>query len=499
MRVLITGATGFIGQALALRLLRDGHEVTAYVRDAARARQRLGAEVRLRSPKDGPAGEFPALVEGADAVVNLAGEPVVGRWTASKRRALVDSRVDLTRRLVDAIRLAEHKPQVLISGSAVGYYGSRGDEVLTEESRGGSDFLADLCRDWERAAEEARKSGVRVVIPRIGVVLGSGGGALGKLLPVFGLGLGGAIGSGEQFMPFIHLEDLVELFTQALRDPRFDGVLNATAPTPITNGDFTRALGRALGRPTMARVPAAALKLAFGEGAAPMLASQRAVPRRLESLAFRFRYPTVESALDELVGARYDTSIAPAVDPPESDLPRALAPRYVLAQRTVVDAPMETVFPFFAAAENLAVITPPTLSFEIATPTPIDMRPKQVIDYTIRIAGVPQKWRTVIERWEPGVAFVDSQARGPYKLWWHVHAFKAQGNATVMEDRVYYTPPFGVLGRIAHAIFIRAMLRSIFTHRTRAIRLRFGLVERRLEQVPVAESELARKRAGAGA
>lgn len=479
MRILITGATGFIGRALALRLQRDGHQVVAWVRNPEKARGTLGAEVELKGPAEG----LEAAVAGVDAVINLGGEPIfVGRWTTARKVLLKESRTALTRGLVDAIGKAPRRPSVFISASAVGYYGDRQGERLTESAAPGNDFLAGICQAWEEEAKRAEAHGVRVATVRIGLVMGKEGGALSKMLPPFQLGLGGRLGSGRQYMPWIHLEDLVEIFVQALSDPRLSGPINGTAPKPVTNLEFTKALGRALSRPTIFPVPSPALHLALGEAAGALLGGQNAVPAKLESIGFRFQHPEIGPALADVVQAR-GVEIGPSLDPPDVEYLRQRPARRLLRTVTVINAPLPEVFRFFSQAENLGVITPPTLAFDIQTPRPIPMASGTVIDYRIHLGPLPMKWRTMIERFDPGVRFVDSQRKGPYAAWWHEHHFRADGAQTVMEDRVYFRAPLGVAGRVAEALFVEPMLRRIFSFRATAIRLRFGAsapaVERR--------------------
>jgi uncharacterized protein (TIGR01777 family) len=308
MHIFISGATGFIGRALVLRLQRDGHSITAWVRDEERARGALGADVDLLPVEAGEQALRDALAV-SDGVVNLAGEPLVGRWTRTRRQAICESRVRLTERLVHAMQYAEHQPSVLVSGSAVGYYGDRGDEVLTEDAAPADDFLARLCRDWECSALRAQPAGTRVVLLRTGIVLGREGGALGRLLLPFKLGVGGYIGSGKQYMPWIHLHDHVDMIAAALSDERFQGPLNVSAPAPVTNRDFGRALGRALHRPAVMPVPGFALKLALGEASSVLLTGQRAMPEKALDLGFTFRYPEIDSALAEIVKRPQDVEI----------------------------------------------------------------------------------------------------------------------------------------------------------------------------------------------
>ncbi len=301
MRVFLTGATGFLGSALVARLCGDGHIVAAWVRSVDRARSRLGPDVEL-VPVTAGFDALTAAVSRADAVVNFAGESLIGRrWTSARRRAFEASRVGVTQDLVRAIAAASTRPRVLMSGSAVGWYGDRGDEWLTEESSSGDGFLARLCRDWENAAMAARAHGVRVVLSRTAVVLGREGGALAQMLLPFSLGLGGPIGNGRQYMPWIHLSDFTGFVTTALADERYQGPINAVAPQDVTSRTFAAALGRALHRPAVLPAPAFALRAIFGEGATVVLASQRVEPRALLERGFTFAFRDLDRALASII------------------------------------------------------------------------------------------------------------------------------------------------------------------------------------------------------
>ena len=468
MRVFVTGATGFVGRALIPRLQRDGHAVVAWVRSPARARSLLGPEVELLRADTAP-GALAAAMARSDAVVNLAGEPVIGgRWTAARRAILEDSRITVTEQLVRAMAEATSCPRVLVSGSAVGYYGDRADEQLTEASGGSDDFLARLCRRWESAAQDAERLGTRVVLLRTGVVLGRAGGALAPMLPPFQLGVGGPVGSGTQYLPWIHLHDLVKIIAVTLVDDRYRGPVNGVAPEQATSRSFARALGRALHRPAMLPLPALALKVIVGQAATVLLASQRVDPRVLRELQFAFDFPTVDSALEDIVGGTA-VAISPAQSRPEG----AGEARYELRVRTVIASPLEETFAFFSKAANLGVITPAALRFSLQGQAP-PMAAGAVIDYRVRVGPLPVHWRTRITAWEPGRRFADFQEMGPYRFWCHEHTFQADGPRTVMEDRVYYTPPLGLVGRLANRVFIRSALRKIFQYRGDVIRLRFG-------------------------
>lgn len=477
MRILVTGVTGLVGRALALRLARDGHEVLGWVRDPQAARAVLGGAVTL-VPSAGGEAALDEVIGRVDAVVNLAGAPVARRWTRAHVRALEDSRVGVTDRLVAAMRRAERRPLVLVSASAVGYYGDRGEETLTEDARPGDDFLARLCVRWEDAAREAEALGVRVVLLRIGIVLDGEGGAIAAMRPAFALGLGATLGAGAQRVPFIHRRDLVELVVTALLDRRYVGPVNAVAPTPTTQRELTRSLARALGRPALLRVPAFALRLGLGRAADVVLHGQAAVPRRALALGFRFCFPELDAAVRDVVdGGRSGVTVGLARELPADEYVARRRPRYLLEQRTLIAAPRSEVFDFFRRAENLGPMTPPALAFEILTPTPVEMHEGREIAYRIRLGPAPMRWLTRIGAWDPEERFVDLQLRGPYRAWYHEHRFEARGDATLMIDRVWYAPPLGPLGRVAQVVMVGPMLRRIFGHRRGAIELRFGLAE----------------------
>jgi len=320
-----------------------------------------------------------------------------------------------------------------------------------------------------------------VVRLRTGVVLGRAGGALARMLPPFALGLGGPIAAGTQYLPWIHLHDLVKIIAVALVDDRYRGPVNAVAPEHATSRSFARALGRALDRPAFLPLPALALRVIFGQAATMLLVSQRVEPRALEQRQFEFDFPTLDAALEDIVGGA-SVTISPARSRPDE----AGEARYELRTRTVVHAPIEETFAFFSRAANLGLITPAAMKFSIHGQVP-SMAQGVTIDYRVRVGGLPVRWRSRITSWEPGRRFVDLQESGPYRFWWHEHRFQADGGRTIMEDRVYYAPPFGLLGRFAHRLFIGRTLRKIFQYRGDVIRLRFGSQRRSARSLASAE------------
>jgi uncharacterized protein len=300
MRVTITGATGLLGRRLVSALKERGDEVTVLSRSPEKARSALGVDAVAWDPMAGPA---PAeALNGRDAVVHLAGENVAQRWTERSKRAIRESRETGTRNLVAGLRSADPRPSVLVSSSAVGYYGKHGDEIVDEATPAGGDFLAEVCVAWEREARAAEELGLRVVNIRTGVVLDADGGALGKMLTPFKLGAGGPVAGGDQYMPWIHAEDVSGMYLAALDGDDWRGPVNASAPEPVTNKEFSKALGRALHRPAIAPVPALALRVLYGEMAEIVTTGQRAIPRRALERSYTFRHPDLDGALASALG-----------------------------------------------------------------------------------------------------------------------------------------------------------------------------------------------------
>ena len=294
MHVLVTGCTGFVGARLIPYLLGKGYQVTGIAR---RRSAKIGEApgFRFLAADSTAPGDWQDAVQEADAVINMAGLSIFRRWSEKAKQQIYDSRIHTTRNLVDA--LPEEKPVVFLNTSAVGFYGPRGDEVIDESASPGDDFLARLAVDWEAEARAAEKKGARVVLDRFGIVLDKHGGALGSMLPAFRMFVGGPLGSGRQWFPWIHLEDLVAAHLFVLENPEAAGPFNFTAPKPVRNRDLARSIGRVLGRPSFFKVPGFALRAAAGEFGEVLLNGQRALPKRLMDMGFEFKYPELEDAL----------------------------------------------------------------------------------------------------------------------------------------------------------------------------------------------------------
>jgi len=297
MKILVSGSHGLVGKTLIKAFEIDGHEIYRLVRHAPDSSKEIEWSPERYSIAI-------SMIEGFDAVCHLAGESIAsGRWSDEKKLKIRESRTKGTKLLSDALANLRHPPKTLISASAIGYYGNRGDEVLTEASAPGSDFLSEVCVEWEKATEHATTMGIRVVNTRFGIILDKEGGALAKMLPPFRMGIGGRIGDGRQWMSWIALDDVVGALKFVLANEALSGPVNFVAPNPVTNAEFTKALGQALSRPTFFPIPAFGVRLAFGEMAdALLLSSQKVAPKTLQNAQYQFRYPELRNALQKILG-----------------------------------------------------------------------------------------------------------------------------------------------------------------------------------------------------
>lgn len=302
MRILLTGATGFVGKRVVSRLLASGDEVVVLSRYVPKAILSLGSKCKYYQWSD--TNSLPPLeaFEGVDAIINLMGEGIAEkRWDSAQKKKIYDSRIVGTRNLLEAVSQLTHKPKTFVSASAVGIYGNRGDEEIVEDSSTVDDFLGKVCLDWEAEAKKAEGLGLRLAIIRTGVVLGKGGGALAKMLPIFKLGMGGPVGSGKQYMSWIHVDDLAAMYIEAAKNSSYSGIYNGTAPEPVSSKEFAKVLGHAIHRPAFAPAPSFALKLVFGEMSQVLLDGQKVIPKRALENRFSFRYPKLEAAFKEIL------------------------------------------------------------------------------------------------------------------------------------------------------------------------------------------------------
>ncbi len=452
MKLLITGATGFVGRALCLQLFREGHELLVVSRKKSLPVDwGLPSEVLSWDPTKQPC---PRSLDDIDGLVHLMGESVAeSRWTPKRRKIIVDSRALATQRVVDALRSRSKPLECLISASAIGFYPYDGVADLVEESQTGKHFLAEVCQQWE--APLAAASAKRTLILRCGMVLGADGGAFAKLRPLFAAGLGGRLGSGQQVMSWIHRTDLIMFISQALRESQWSGVYNCVSPFPVSNQEFTRVLSSALAMPAILPVPSLALKLVFGEMSDILLKSQKVRPKRLLEQGFTFRYPRLTEALAEVCSLHEKDGRSKAC--------------HRLESQQFVARPLPEVFDFFCDPHNLERITPPLVQFKIESMSTPQIQEGTIIRYRLKLHGIPVRWKTKILSWKPREQFVDNQEKGPYAIWYHTHKFEAVRGGTLMTDQVKYRVPLGCLGELFALPWVRMNVRSIFAYRREVI------------------------------
>lgn len=461
MRILLTGGTGLIGLEIGKKLVARGDELVLLVRNAKRVEGRLPFPAKLIEWDH--TQELPDhALEGVSGIINLAGESIAeGRWTDEKKKRIRDSRIEGTRALVRAVQNRRAQIRVFVQGSAAGIYGDRGDEILDARSEAGEGFLADVVRDWEAAASSLNENlsagakPVRLPIVRTTMVLARHGGALAKMLPAFRAQVAGNLGwKGDQWMSWIHLEDIARLFVFALDTESVGGILEGAAPGPATNDQFTDALCKELGVFEGPPVPAVALKLAFGEMSSILLESQRVIPTRAKEMGFKFEHETIEDALHEILeplqGGTFEK----------------------LAEQWVPVSPGE-VWPYFCDEKNLESLTPEFLKFKVKSKSTKEIEEGTLIDYSLSLNGIPFGWRTRIEEWQPERKFVDTQLSGPYSLWHHTHEFVPLAGGTLLRDRVRYRVPFGWLGAMASGWKVHRDVATIFEFRKDVIRKKF--------------------------
>ena len=458
MTILITGGTGYIGQALIRSLLNQNHRVTVLTRSVSKARAILGElpELIEWDTTTGPPPE--SAYETVDAVINLAGRDIAGnRWTEAEKALLYSSRVTTTKHVLAGAIKAGIK--TLITASAIGYYDHRLAGDLSSESPPAGpdtpDFMSHLCQAWEAASEppDELKTSMRRVIIRLGVVIGHDSRALLQMSRPIQWGLGASIGPGDQWMNWVHLDDVVSLFITALTNKTYTGVYNAVSPGNTQNKPFFKTLGRLLKRPVWAKIPSVLLHTALGEMATVLTRGQKVVPDRLDAGLFRYR--DLNKALKDSLGI-----IAPNNTPRRCD--RLLVRQYIPRNR-------HEIFLFFSDARNLERITPNFLRFKIASQSTPVIQKDTVFEYKLRVRGIPIRWVSHICVWNPESEFVDNQIKGPYAAWYHTHRFFEYQNGTIIEDEVYYAMP--AIPLIASIIrpFIKRDVHSIFRHRQQVI------------------------------
>lgn len=450
MRILITGATGLLGKKLLIDLLKKGHTVIGIGRDKNKIIELPSKQTYSWDALSDQ--EFPLeALKQCDAVIHLAGEPVAAqRWNDDIKKSILDSRTIGTQKLVSAFKKLKpaDRPKVFIAGSAIGFYGDQGEKNLTEDSPVATDFLADVVQKWEAESLKADDLGIRTVILRTGIVLARSGGALEKMPPL-------VVGSGDNFMSWIHIQDWVNFTIQAIENSKTTGTYNLVSPSPVTQTVFIADLAAERHVPFVMTVPKFVVSMALGEMAQVLLASQRVQPKKMLDEGFKFKFPKLKDALKDIYQ--------------DEDY---LVQDYSVSQ--FVPDKIENVFEFFSAAKNLEEITPEFLNFKVKNMSSKEIEKDTIINYKLKIHGIPANWQTQITEWVPLKMFVDNQNKGPYTLWNHTHTFTPLENGTLIEDRIKYKVPGHLVGLLALGSFIRKDVSQIFRHRVKTIKSKFS-------------------------
>lgn len=442
MKILVTGATGLIGRRLLHVLLKQRHHVLALARSPEKLPEL--PENNVFSWSDHQIVPLDAL-KNCDAVIHLAGEGIADqRWSDERKKRIWDSRVAGTKNLIKSIGLLDHhqRPRLLISGSAIGYYG-QSDQPQDETSKRGDGFLSNLCAEWEWAAQDSENDGLRTVLIRTGLVLANESGVLAKTGPV-------VLGNGRQWMSWIHIEDIIRFILFALENKNLSGSYNLTAPHPVTNKEFTTAVAQFSSIPLTISVPQFALKLILGEMSEIVLANQKVIPTKTLASGFRFIYSQLDTALNNLLSGSSMTN-------------------HVFSTKQFVPAERVQIFSFFSKAENLEILTPPWLNFQIQKKSTPEIQKGSLIDYQLKIHGVPVRWRTVIREWNPDESFVDFQLKGPYRKWHHLHTFDDVQGGTLISDEVNFVIPGWIFGNLFLPL-IKKDVNEIFKYRQKKIK-----------------------------
>lgn len=456
MKILVTGATGFIGHRLVEKLLVQGHDVVAVTRNKSKASDSLPFPIDYLECDLGRSQISFEKIKDIDAVINLAGENIgKGRWSEEEKQKILDSRAKLTKNLVDSFKDSS-KLEVFVQTSAIGFYrDSNGDEWLDEKTAQGEHFLAGVCKAWEEPLNRLNPK-IRTVIARIGVVLGYDGGLMRELLPLYRLGAGGILGSGMQWMSWIHVDDVARAFLHLLETKSAIGIVNLTAPNPVRNKTFNAEFARFVGRKALFKVPRFVLKLSMGEKSYLALSSQRIMSRLSTDPGFTFTYPDIGPALMQVCA--YEGHF-----------------HHQIEQSVWVNAQLSEVFSFFNQPKNLVKVMPEKSHVElIEAPSEDKLKKGEKFSFKIKEKGIPMTIKSEVVDWKKDESFYDRQVKGPFACWNHHHDFKQLKGGTLVTDRISYRFPLGVLGDLAGFLKAKKDIESMFSERKKALSQIFG-------------------------
>ena len=457
-KVLLIGGTGFIGKKLGIKLSHNDIEINLLTRNKSKYTNKLPYPCKIFNwnyQKE----EIPQeALEGINAIINLSGDPVdSSKWTNKKKEKIIDSRVNLTKKLVDTMNNNNLQNITFINASAIGYYGDCDDHLLNEDDERNSGFLSDTVKAWEDEALKANEN-IRTVIIRIGIVLGLEGGMLKRLFPIFKSGFGGTLGCGKQYMSYIHIDDLVNIFYFSLLNQNIKGVYNAVAPNPVTNKEFTKALSKEMKKLSIFKIPSFMLKFMYGEMSQILLFSQRISCKKIIDAGYEFVFENISNALNDIFKRIKDGSGKV---------------QWYYYDEIWINKDIEYVFNFYKEAKNLEKITPKNMKFKILNMSTENIEEGTIINYKLKIKGFNIKWRTLIEKFIENEYFIDVQLNGPYKYWKHTHFFEKIANGILVRDLVKYELPFSFISNKIFAKMVRKDLDKIFNYRKEIVSKEF--------------------------
>jgi len=452
MKILLTGGTGFVGRQLGILLTQKGHDIHCLCRDPmkeSKTNTYPAKYYKWDGTKELPPEE---ALKDIDAVIHLAGENIAAkRWTEQHKKQLIDSRVQSTQNIFDALKKYQTQPSVFIGASAVGFYGDRGDTTLNENSEKGAGFLSDLCEQWENSSQNAHELKIRRCILRFGLVVSEQGGILDETIQLSHRGVLGKLSlSGKQWMSWISLNDLCHLICWCLENQTSQGVYNAVSANPVQNKDFVQQINSALKNLLFLPVPSYILKLVLGERSTLLLSSQRVEPSRATSEGFEFH----DNSFSEVLSRTF---------------PNWISGQYLFHTRLWLKEEQKKVFNFFKDENNLERITPSNLNFKILSKSTENIQKNTLIKYKLKVHGINFKWSTKIKDFDEPQSFTDIQLKGPYKKWEHTHSFSKLSHGTLIDDKVIVKLPFGIFGRIFAFVFVLKDIKRIFKYRAETI------------------------------
>jgi len=444
-KILLIGGSGFLGNEIGIELVNAGYQINLLTREIKEDGCLSYPATQFCWESDGSVPE--SAIKGVDAIVNLSGESIsAGRWTAAKKRRIVESRINTTRSVVQAAK--NHRIDTLIQTSAIGYYGDTGSSIADESTPMGRGFLAETASQWEQQLKTLGNT--RLVTMRLGVVLGTSGGALPEILNPYALGFGGKIGNGKHFLSWIHVKDVCRFVIHAMENKEVTGIYNLTAPNPVSYEKLHEFFVSKFGGPRWLKIPSQIFKLVLGEKSQLLLMSQNVIPQNLVEIGFKFEFLNLEKCLEDLLGSD------------NSDC-------FILDHKQWIPASTHQVWDFFSSEKNLEKLTPAFLKFRVDSMSTASIEENSLISYRLKIHGLPVKWRSKIINYDPENSFQDIQLSGPYRTWNHTHRFMELGEGTLIQDFVKYKIPLGAIGGLFANTFVKNDIEKIFQYRRKKV------------------------------